>query len=116
MYVSLKDVAARSRASFQIASKVLSGQAGVVSTETPERIRAAASDLGYAPNALARTSSLTIGVLTDDMAAGALTALPEHGLGVPADGSVASCDDLPFAAYLPAELVVHGSAVSPPNP
>jgi LacI family transcriptional regulator len=70
VYVSLRDVAARAGVSFQTASKVLNGQQGVVSAETRERILAAASELGYVPNALARglvrRSSVTVGVLADD--------------------------------------------------
>jgi LacI family transcriptional regulator len=72
MYVSLRDVAARSGVSFQTASKVLNGRAGVVSAQTRERILAAADELGYVPNALARglvrRSSVTVGVLADDFA------------------------------------------------
>jgi LacI family transcriptional regulator len=72
VYVSLKDVAAHSGVSFQTASKVLTGQSGVVSARTRERILAAAHELGYVPNALARglvrQSSVTVGVLADDFA------------------------------------------------
>lgn len=77
MYVSLKDVAARSGVSFQTASKVLNGRSGVVSPQTRERILAAAREMGYVPNALARglvqQASLTIGVLVDDIADPALS-------------------------------------------
>jgi LacI family transcriptional regulator len=70
MYVSLRDVAARSGVSFQTASKVLNGRAGVVSPSTRERILHAAAELGYVPNAMARSlvrrASVTIGVLADD--------------------------------------------------
>lgn len=70
MYVSLKDVAARSGVSFQTASKVLNGRSGVVSPSTRERILQAANELGYVPNAMARglvrQASVTIGVLADD--------------------------------------------------
>ena len=70
MYVSLKDVAERAGVSFQTASKVLNGNSGVVSPATRERILAAARDLGYVPNALARglvrRDSLTVGILADD--------------------------------------------------
>lgn len=70
MYVSLKDVAARSGVSFQTASKVLNGHSGVVAPATRERILAAARELGYVPNALARglvrQASYTIGILADD--------------------------------------------------
>jgi LacI family transcriptional regulator len=70
VYVSLKDVAARSGVSFQTASKVLNGRSGVVSPGTRERILRAAGELGYVPNAMARglvrQASLTVGVLADD--------------------------------------------------
>ena len=70
MYVSLRDVAARSGVSFQTASKVLNGRDGVVSAGTRERILRAAVELGYVPNAMARglvrRSSLTVGVLAED--------------------------------------------------
>lgn len=70
MYVSLKDVAARAGVSFQTASKVLNGRTGVVSEESRLRIEAAAQDLGYVPNALARglvrQSTYTVGVLAED--------------------------------------------------
>lgn len=70
MYVSLRDVAARSGVSFQTASKVLNGQPGVVAADTRERILRAAAELGYVPNAMARglvrRASVTIGVVADD--------------------------------------------------
>jgi LacI family transcriptional regulator len=70
VYVSLRDVAAHAGVSFQTASKVLNGRQGVVCAGTRERILAAASDLRYVPNALARglvqRSSVTVGVLADD--------------------------------------------------
>jgi LacI family transcriptional regulator len=69
--MSLRDVAARSGVSFQTASKVLNGRPGVVSADTRERILVAAAELGYVPNALARglvrRSSVTVGVLVDDL-------------------------------------------------
>jgi len=71
VYVSLRDVAARSGVSFQTASKVLNGRAGVVSPTTRERILSAAGELGYIPNAMARglvrRSSVSVGVLADDV-------------------------------------------------
>lgn len=70
MYVSLKNVAARAGVSFQTASKVLNGHAGVVSPSTRGRILRAAAELGYVPNAMARglvrQASVTVGVLADD--------------------------------------------------
>ncbi|HEX6359342.1 LacI family DNA-binding transcriptional regulator [Actinophytocola sp.] len=70
MYVSLRDVAARSGVSFQTASKVLNGRPGVVSPATRERILRAAAELGYVPNAMARglvrKTSVTVGVVADD--------------------------------------------------
>jgi len=67
--VSLKDVAARAGVSFQTTSKVLNGK-GTVAPETRARIVGAAEELGYVPNALARSllsrSTCTIGVLASD--------------------------------------------------
>lgn len=71
MYVSLKDVAARAGVSFQTAGKVLNNNPGVVSAATRQRILTAADELGYLPNALARSlvtrSTYTIGVIADDL-------------------------------------------------
>lgn len=52
--VSLRDVALRAGVSFQTAGKVLNG-AGRVSPATRERILAAADELGYVPNSVARS-------------------------------------------------------------
>jgi LacI family transcriptional regulator len=77
VYVSLRDVAAKAGVSFQTASKVLNGRSGVVSSTTRERILAAAKELGYIPNAMARglvrRSSVTVGVLADDVSDQALS-------------------------------------------
>jgi LacI family transcriptional regulator len=71
VYVSLKDVAARAGVSFQTVSKVLNGGAATVSDKTQARIRAAAAELGYVPNALARglitQSTYTVGIVADDL-------------------------------------------------
>ena len=68
--VSLRDVASRSGVSFQTVGKVLNGK-GTVSTETRERILEAAGELGYVPNALARSlvtqSTSTIGIVASDL-------------------------------------------------
>ena len=68
--VSLRDVALRSGVSFQTVGKVLNGK-GTVSAETRERILEAASELGYVPNALARSlvtqSTSTIGIVASDL-------------------------------------------------
>ncbi|MEU6721405.1 LacI family DNA-binding transcriptional regulator [Nonomuraea sp. NPDC046802] len=67
--VSLRDVAARANVSFQTVSKVLNGK-GNVTPATRQRIIEAAEEIGYIPNALARSlqsrSSLTLGVITVD--------------------------------------------------
>nr|WP_236667744.1 LacI family DNA-binding transcriptional regulator [Nonomuraea sp. K271] len=67
--VSLRDVAARANVSFQTVSKVLNGK-GAVAPATRQRIIEAAEEIGYVPNALARSlqsrSSLTLGVITVD--------------------------------------------------
>jgi LacI family transcriptional regulator len=77
VYVSLKDVAAQAGVSFQTASKVLNGHPGVVSDRTRGRILKVAKDIGYVPNALARglvrQTSLTVGVLIDDVTDPALS-------------------------------------------
>jgi LacI family transcriptional regulator len=54
-YVSIKDVAARAGVSFQTASKVLNGGDVRVAARTAERILAAADELGYSPNTIARS-------------------------------------------------------------
>lgn len=72
-YASLRDVAKRSQVSFQTAGKVLNGADVRVTPDTAQRIFAAASELGYLPNALARsllrqatcTIGLVIGNVTD---------------------------------------------------
>jgi LacI family transcriptional regulator len=76
-YASLKEVAARAGVSFQTASKVLNGDGTVrVSAQTAERILAAARELGYSPNTVARSlvrrSTRTLGLVAGDMADGAL--------------------------------------------
>src|SRR6478735_4009972 len=69
-YVSIKEVAARAGVSFQTASKVLSGGDVRVSVETEERILAAAAELGYRPNTIARSlvqrATATIGLVASD--------------------------------------------------
>jgi LacI family transcriptional regulator len=71
VYVSLKDVAARAGVSFQTAGKVLNGRPVVVADTTRERIRAAAAELGYVPNVIARSlitqTTCTIGIVADDL-------------------------------------------------
>ncbi len=68
--VSLKDVARRAGVSFQTTSKVLN-DGGTVAPATRIRILGAAEELGYVPNALARSlitrSTATIGVVASDM-------------------------------------------------
>jgi LacI family transcriptional regulator len=69
-YVSIKEVAARAGVSFQTASKVLNGGDVRVSVETEERILAAAAELGYRPNTIARSlvqrATATIGLVASD--------------------------------------------------
>jgi LacI family transcriptional regulator len=69
-YVSIKEVAARAGVSFQTASKVLNGGDVRVSAQTAERILAAAGELGYRPNTIARSlvqrASATIGLVASD--------------------------------------------------
>jgi len=69
-YVSIKEVAARAGVSFQTASKVLNGGDVRVSAGTAQRILAAAAELGYRPNTIARSlvqrASATIGLVASD--------------------------------------------------
>jgi len=71
VYASLKDVARRAGVSFQTVSKVVNGTGATVSERTRERIVAAARELGYVPNALARglvrRTTYTIGIVTDSL-------------------------------------------------
>ncbi len=75
-HVSLKDVARRAGVSFQTAGKVLNNK-GTVSAATRQRILAAADELGYVPNALARglitRSTAVIGVVASDLSQTVLT-------------------------------------------
>lgn len=67
--VSIKDIAARAGVSFQTVSKVLKGK-GSVSPETRAWILEVAEELGYVPNALARSlvsqRTGTIGIVASD--------------------------------------------------
>jgi LacI family transcriptional regulator len=67
--VTIRDVAARAGVSIGTASKALNGQ-GKLRPETRARVAAAASDLGFAPNMLARGllggRTYTVGVITTD--------------------------------------------------
>ncbi|MFV2064068.1 MAG: LacI family DNA-binding transcriptional regulator, partial [Chloroflexota bacterium] len=69
----LKDVADRAHVSLTAASLVLNGKAGAnIPKATQDRIVAAAAELGYRPNALARGlrsgRSATIGFVSDEIA------------------------------------------------
>ena len=93
-YVGLKDVASLAGVSFQTVSKVLNGRDVRVSSETAERIRAVAAELGYLPNAVARSlvgrATRTVGLIAGNLgdpalaefAVGADLAAREHGLAV----------------------------------
>ena len=67
---SLKDVAERAGVSFQTTSKVLQG-GGTVAAATRQRILAAADELGYVPNDIARSlvteRTRTIGIVVGDL-------------------------------------------------
>lgn len=67
--MTIRDVAARAGVSIGTASKALNGQ-GRLRPETRERVAAAASDLGFAPNMMARGliggRTYTVGVITTD--------------------------------------------------
>jgi LacI family transcriptional regulator, galactose operon repressor len=67
--VTIRDVAARAGVSIGTASKALNGQ-GKLRAETRDRVAAAARELGFAPNVLARGllagRTYTVGVITTD--------------------------------------------------
>ncbi len=67
--VSIKDIAAQTGVSFQTVSKVLKGQ-GTVAPETRKWILEVAGQMGYVPNALARSlvnqQTATIGIVASD--------------------------------------------------
>jgi LacI family transcriptional regulator len=66
---TIRDVAAQAGVSIGTASKALNGQ-GKLRAETRERVAAAARDLGFAPNVLARAllagRTYTVGLITTD--------------------------------------------------
>lgn len=70
--VTLQDVATRAGVSQATASRVLNGSARVPGTGVADRVRAAARELGYVPNAqaqaLARSSTGLIGLVVHDIA------------------------------------------------
>lgn len=70
-YVSLKEVAARAGVSYQTAGKVLNGGHVRVAQGTADRIKAAAHELGYSPNTVARglrrCSTMTIGLVAGSL-------------------------------------------------
>lgn len=91
--VTIYDVAAAAHVSTATASKALN-DTGRMSVETRERIRRVAQELGFRPNALARSltrkRSFTVGLLTDDtygrftlpVMAGISEGLIDHGVSV----------------------------------
>lgn len=91
--VTIYDVAAAANVSTATASKALN-DTGRMSAETRERIRRVAKELGFRPNALARSltrkRSFTVGLLTDDtygrfslpVMAGISEGLIDHGVSV----------------------------------
>lgn len=72
--VTLKDIAARAGVSMMTVSRSLNGRQDKVSSETAERIRAIAKEMGYVPNSSARSlaarSSRIISVIMRDTAEG----------------------------------------------
>ncbi|MGH7304835.1 MAG: LacI family DNA-binding transcriptional regulator, partial [Candidatus Rokuibacteriota bacterium] len=81
MRVSIKDVAVRAGVAFQTVSKVLNGK-GSVAPATRERILAAAEELGYVPDAQARSVRTrvtgAIGVITSEFGN---TTIAQHLVG-----------------------------------
>jgi LacI family transcriptional regulator len=86
-HVSLKDVAARAGVTFPTVSKVLKGK-GTVSPETRVTILRAAEELGYVPNAIARSlanqKTSIIGCVVGDFCDAALSQI-FVGVGCEAD-------------------------------
>lgn len=90
--VTLLDVAQRAGVSVATASRVLNGGDRVPRPELQERVRAAAAELGYTPNAqaqaLAKSSTNVVGILVHDIedpyfaaiANGVMRAADERGL------------------------------------
>ncbi|MET3600192.1 LacI family DNA-binding transcriptional regulator [Martelella mangrovi] len=90
---TIRDVAAKANVSVTTASRALNGT-GRMSDETRERVRAAAAELDYRPNSIARglvqQRSFTLGLLTNDMygrftlpvAAGLSSAMADRGVSV----------------------------------
>jgi LacI family transcriptional regulator len=72
MAVTLQDVAARAGVSQATASRVLNGSARIPGEGVADRVRAAARELGYVPNAqaqaLARASTGLLGLIVHDIA------------------------------------------------
>ncbi|PRX11385.1 UNVERIFIED_ORG: LacI family transcriptional regulator [Martelella mediterranea] len=90
---TIRDVAAKANVSVTTASRALNGT-GRMSDETRKRVRAAAAELDYRPNSIARglvqQRSFTLGLLTNDMygrftlpvAAGLSAAMADRGVSV----------------------------------
>jgi LacI family transcriptional regulator len=72
MAVTLQDVATRAGVSQATASRVLNGSARIPGEDVADRVRSAARELGYVPNAqaqaLARASTGLIGLIVHDVA------------------------------------------------
>jgi len=75
--ITIRDVARRAGVSLSTVSQVLNGRAGYASPATRDRVLAAARDLSYRPNALARglvtSRTGTLGVIITDITRGLLT-------------------------------------------
>jgi LacI family transcriptional regulator len=92
-HATIHDVAAAAGVSISTASKALN-ETGRMSVDTRERVKRAASDLGFRPNGLARgllsRRSFTVGLLTNDtygrftlpVMQGVSEALVDHGVSV----------------------------------
>jgi LacI family transcriptional regulator len=91
--VTLADVAALAKVSVTTASYVLNGRAEQmrISAEATERVRAAAVELSYRPNRVARNlrtaTTSTIGVISDHVASGAYASRMLTGAATAARGS-----------------------------
>ena len=75
--ITIRDVAKKANVSLSTVSQVLNGRPGYASPATRDRVLAAARDLGYRPNALARglvtSRTGTLGVVITDITRGFFT-------------------------------------------
>lgn len=125
--VTINDVAEAAGVSRSTTSRALTGR-GYVATDVRERVNSAARELGYVPDALARSlkqrHSPVIGVLVSDLsnpfyaelAAGAARRAREKNLGVMLADTAGESDAERSAAELFVSMRVAGVLVTPVGP